>query len=629
MMKRMLINCLDPEESRIAVVEDGVLQEFYLERVSRETLVGNIYKGRVINCLPGLAAAFVNIGLPHNGFLHASEVAGNLRVRAEEAHAERERERNGEQGEGAVAAAAVSSAPVPARGRRGPNAAARAAGRSDEAGSEADLGARLGADLGAETDEEREPGEMDGAEPATSADAVDDADAPESAEAAEDASPRRGPAPPAPIRAAAPPPESPFAPSRPRRDHQEWDINKLLQPGQEVLVQVFRDGIGEKGPSVTMDVSVPGRSLVLTPRVPRIAISKKIEDPGEREELRALLASLNPPSGLGFIIRTAGTDKSHRDLQSDMETLLQTWEGIVRRAKGADAPALIYRESDLAIRTIRDVYTPDTQEVWIDSPVVHESALDFFKLSLPRQAQRVRLYEEPTPLFHRFGLEAQIDQLYHRRVDLPSGGYLVIDQTEALIAIDVNSGRFTRERSPEEMAFQTNVEAATELVRQLRLRDLGGQIVVDFIDLREARHRQEIERRLREEMRRDRSRSTILKMSRLGLVEIAREKARSGLKQLTYELCPSCRGTGLVKNVPAGALAVLRQIRLWLAKPGVASLVVHAHPQVAGRLLNDKRRELARLEEEFRAAIAVHPRPDARVEEVEIAAFDATNQRVN
>lgn len=579
MLKRMLINCLESEESRIAVTEDGLLQEFYLERAARETLVGDIYKGRVVNVLPGLAAAFVDIGLEQNGFLHASEVMIVFRARAE-----------------AMAAAQQALAegrPVGSPAEGGPgNGNGNGNGGEDSVGERGDAGPPA-------------PGEGEEAE---SAAAVADAAAPAPGAAAESAAPARS--------------------ARPRTRRREADIARLLSPGQDLLVQVTRDGIGDKGPSVTLDVSVPGRFLVLTPRVPRIAVSKKIQNPEDREELKQLLTALNPPKGLGYIIRTAGSDKSHRDLKADLDALLKTWSGIVARAKAADAPACVYRDSDLALRTIRDIFTPDTQEVWIDSPAAYESALEFFKLSLPRSAGRVKLYREPTPIFHRFGIEHQIDQLYQRRVELPSGGSLVIDPTEALVAIDVNSGRFTRERSPEEMAYQTNMEAATEIVRQLRLRDLGGQIVLDFIDMKEARHRQELEKRLRAELKRDRSRSTVLKMSRLGLVEMAREKLGGGVKLLTFEMCPSCRGTGLIKTVESMTLQVLRQVRLNLANPAVAALEVRVHPDVATALQNLKRRELARLEEQFGITIAVVPQPGARVELSEIASFDATKQRI-
>ncbi|MBI5368761.1 MAG: Rne/Rng family ribonuclease, partial [Planctomycetes bacterium] len=373
--------------------------------------------------------------------------------------------------------------------------------------------------------------------------------------------------------------------------------------------------------------SVPGRYLVLTPRVARVAVSKKIEDPGDRDELRRLIAELDPPDGLGFIIRTAGSDRSHRDLRADLDVLLETWEGISARARAARPPALVFQESNLALRAIRDIYTPDIEEVWVDCAPVYDATLEFFRLSMPRAAGRVRLYREPTPIFHRFAVEHQIETIFHRRVDLPNGGYVVIDSTEALVAIDVNSGRFTR-GSPEEMAFSTNMEAAREIIRQLRLRDLGGQIVLDFIDMKEARHRQELENRLRAELRKDRAKSTLLRMSRLGLLEMAREKLGSGVKLLAYESCPHCKGTGLVKTVESMSLQVLRQLRLHLASSGVSTVDARVHPEVATYLANGKRRELNDLEDRFNVWITVRAVPELRLEDAEIASYDAQKQRI-
>ncbi len=512
MSRKMLINALEPEESRIAVVEGTNLEEFYIERTSRETLVGNVYKGRVANILPSLRAAFVDIGLRgKNGFLHASDVVGSL-------------ERNG-------------SAPVVTE------------------------------------------------------------------EAIEDAADRKG--------------------------REEPPIQKLLQPGQEVLVQVSRDGMGEKGPSLTMDISLPGRYLVITPRVRRVAVSKRIAEPSEREALRILLEELNPPHNLGFIIRTAGAEKSVRDLKRDLDYLLRLWKAVVVRAQNTRAPAPVFQESDLVIRTIRDIFTTEIDEIFIDSFPVYNRTLEFFQAAMPRYQDHVKFYRDPEPIFYKFDVERQIDQIYLRVVPLPAGGSIVIDQTEALTAIDVNSGRFTKTNSPEEMAFRINMEAAQEVVRQLRLRDLGGQIIVDFIDMKEEKNRQSVERVLREAAKLDRSQSTILRMSRLGLVEMARQKVRPGVKVISFELCWHCHGTGYTKNVESQSLQVLRQVRQLLGTSQEATYVeVKVHPEVATYLQNVKRRDLVAIEDRSGKSVVIRGMSSFRVSDVDLQCLDESRQPV-
>lgn len=498
MSRKMLINALEPEESRIAVVEDGVLEEFYLERASHETLVGNVYKGKVVNVLPSLRAAFVDIGLKNkNGFLHASDIVGTL-------------EQNG-------------------------------SGILGE-------------------------------------------------EAIEDALDRKG------------------------RD--EPAVQSLLAIGQEVLVQVTRDGMGEKGPSLTMDISLPGRYLVITPRVRRVAVSKRIADPSERDALRALLDELDPPRTLGFIIRTAGQERSTRDLKRDLDYLQRLWKAVVVRAQNTRAPAPVFQESDLVIRTIRDIFTTDIDELVIDSFSVYNRTLEFFQAAMPQYQDHVKYYRDSEPLFFHFDVERQIEMIYQRTVPLPSGGSIVIDQTEALTAIDVNSGKFTKTNSPEEMAYRTNMEAAAEVVRQLRLRDLGGQIIVDFIDLREEKNRNAVERVLRDAARKDRSQSTILRMSRLGLVEMARQKVRPGVKLMAYEMCQHCQGTGYTKNVESMSLQALRQLRQVLGKNG-SFVEMRVHPEVAHYLQNVKRRELISLEDRHHKTVLVRSVPTFRLTDTE------------
>lgn len=504
MQRRMLVNALDPEEVRVAVLDDGVLQEFYIERASRETLVGNIYKGRVVNVVSSLQAAFVDVGLGKNAFLHATEVVA-------------------------------------------PDGTA-VAGPEPENGAGADTARRWG-----------------------------------------DKAERRA------------------APA----------IKEVLRPGQEILVQVTRDTVGEKGPSVSMDISIPGRYLVLTPATRRWAVSKRITDAAEREGLKAALAELEPPEDLGFIIRTAGTGQNRRDMKKDLEYLVRLWRAVASRGAEEKAPAAIYQESDLVIRTIRDLFNPDVEEVLIDSAPVYERTTDFVAAVMPKFRPRFMLYEEDEPLFHKFGVEPQIEGIYRKRVDLPSGGSIVIEETEALTAVDVNSGRLVGE-SPEEMAYQTNLEACEEIGRQLRLRDIGGVIVIDFIDVHEGPHKREIERALKEGVKRDRSQTTVLRMSRFGLVEMARQKIRPGVKLVSYGECQACRGTGLVKSVESMALGLLRLIRHELSVGYGLGVEIRMNPEVAQFLLNTKRKEVMKLEERYGRGVSIRGEAEFGVERYEV-----------
>jgi ribonuclease E len=395
-------------------------------------------------------------------------------------------------------------------------------------------------------------------------------------------------------------------------------MREALRPGQEILVQVTRDPVGDKGPSVSMDISIPGRYLVLTPETKRYAVSKRITEPAEREALKALLAELEPPADVGFIIRTAGTGQARRDLQRDLDGVVRLWRAVSERAAAERGPAALYQESDLVIRTIRDLFTPEVEEVLVDSAAVLERTIEFVSAVMPRYKGRFQLYEEPEPLFHKYGVEPQIEGIYSKRVELPGGGSIVIEQTEALTAVDVNSGRLVGE-SPEEIAFRTNLEACEEIGRQLRLRDIGGVIVIDFIDVKESAHRREVDKALKEAVRRDRSQTTILRMSRFGLVEMARQKIRPGVKLLSFEECRGCRGTGLVKSVESMGLWLLRLIRHELSLRTSVALEIRMNPEVAQYMLNVKRKELMQLEERYGRAVAVLGEPGFGVERYELS----------
>ena len=303
-------------------------------------------------------------------------------------------------------------------------------------------------------------------------------------------------------------------------------IQEILRRGDELLVQVIKEGIGTKGPTLSTYISIPGRYLVLMPALGRIGVSRKIEDEEVRRRLRDIMLELNPPRGVGFIVRTAGSDRSKRELSRDLAYLLRLWKVIVRRIKKLPAPVDIYQESDMIIRTIRDIFNADVDTISIDEKAAYERAREFLQLVMPRYVNRLQFYEGKEPLFYRYGLDEEIAKIHQRKVPLKAGGSIVIDQTEALVAIDVNSGNFRAEDSAEETAYQMNILAAKEIARQIRLRDLGGVVVNDFIDMHKEKHRRGVERALRDAVKRDRARTKILRTSPFGLIEMTRQRIR-------------------------------------------------------------------------------------------------------
>jgi ribonuclease E len=493
----MLINVVEGEECRIAVVQDGSLEELYMERASTERHVGNIYMGRVNNVEPTIQAAFLDIGMARNGFLHASDVLPSAWPR---------RKKAGE-------AAGEGEAPAEAKGR----------------------------------------------------------------------------------------------PPRGRRPHRR--IQEIFRPGDEVVVQITKEGIGTKGPSLTTALSIPGRYLVLMPGLGRLGVSKKIEDETQRRQLRDLLASCNPPKDMGFIVRTAGLGRSKRDLQRDLQYLGRLWKVVQARAQSAKAPAEIFRESDLVLRTLRDIYTPEITAIWVDSEPVLKRVREFMKIAMPRHVGSAKLYADKVPLFHKYRVEEAIERIYSRTVPLPKGGSIVIDQTEALVAIDVNSGRFRHGRDAEESAHQLNLMAAKEVARQIRLRDVGGLILIDFVDMLKAENRRDIERAFREAFAGDKARSQMLHISRFGIIEMTRQRVQPSLERSTFMDCPYCKGSGIMKHSESVALEVLRHLKLLVSRDGIALIEVSVHPEVADYINNAKRASLARLEADSLKRIRIRANP--------------------
>ena len=374
-------------------------------------------------------------------------------------------------------------------------------------------------------------------------------------------------------------------------------IQEIFKRGDEVVVQVIKEGIGTKGPTLSTYISIPGRYLVLMPALGRVGVSRKIEDEDDRRRLKDILLDLDPPKGLGFIVRTAGQGRSRRELSRDLSYLLRLWRVISRRIEKKPAPVDIYEESDMMIRTIRDILTSDVDAIHIDDADAFARAKEFLELVMPRFVDKIHHYSDTKPLFHKYNVEQEIANIHRREVKLKDGGSIVVDQTEALVAIDVNSGSFRTDESAEETAYQLNLAAAKEIARQLRLRDLGGVIVNDFIDMRKERHRRNLERALRDAVARDRARTKILRTSPFGLVEMTRQRIRPSLKRSVFTDCPCCSGRGMVKTAESMSIEVIRTLYLASQHKPVAQVTIRVNDEVAASLNNQKRREISELEE--------------------------------
>ncbi|MDD3530230.1 MAG: Rne/Rng family ribonuclease, partial [Gallionellaceae bacterium] len=384
-------------------------------------------------------------------------------------------------------------------------------------------------------------------------------------------------------------------------------IQDSLREGLELVVQVEKDERGNKGAALTNFVSLAGRYLVLMPNNPRGGgVSRRIEGE-ERNELRDALAQLEVPGGMSLIGRTAGIGRAVEELQWDLNYLLQLWTAIDGAAKGQKGAFLIYAESSLVIRAIRDYFTPDIGELLVDTPAIYEQARQFMAHVMPNNVNKVKLYADPVPLFSRFQIEHQIETAYSREVPLPSGGALVIDHTEALVAIDVNSAQATRGADIEATALNTNLEAADEVARQMRLRDLGGLIVIDFIDMESQKNQREVEDRLRDALHHDRARIQVGKISRFGLLELSRQRLQPSLGETSYVTCPRCAGTGHVRGTESFALHMLRMLQEEAMKENTGALHIQAPVEVATFLLNEKRTDILNIEARHKIELILIP----------------------
>jgi ribonuclease E len=396
----------------------------------------------------------------------------------------------------------------------------------------------------------------------------------------------------------------------PSQEGERARIQDALRPGQELMVQVVKEATAEKGAFLTTYISLPGRYLVLVPGGKHSGISRKIEDEQQRQRLRQIIAQLRVPEGIHLIVRTAGENRTKRDLSRDFRYLFRLWENIKATVQEVSAPSLLYQERDLTIRAVRDYLTSDIKKILVDNKEIYKRVKDFMSIVSPRHRWLVKLYKEKRPIFAEYQLENQIETIYSNRVPLKSGGSLVIDTTEALVAVDVNSGKSSRGKELEETAYKTNLEAAAEVPRQLRLRDLGGLVVIDFIDMKDHKRMRQVEKTLREEFKKDRARTEMGRISKFGLLEASRQRLRPSVQSRSHVLCDSCGGTGVVRSTEATALAYLRKIWLELSRGEVSEVRAYCSRQVAHYLLNKKRAELVKLENRYGASIHIEARQD-------------------
>ena len=638
MTKRMLIDATHSEETRVVVLDGNRLEDFDVETAAKAQLKGNIYLAKIVRVEPSLQAAFVEYGGGRHGFLAFGEihpdyyqipVADRQRLlELQEAEARAEEEAEDAAAEAAEAAGAnplegvVGRSPLPLEEATEPANLASAIGQEFVYGSEeavetvtpfadnivGESPTGLEDDANPSTSEDVEPtfAAATEATEVTSVEHASDSDlksqfAPSTPETVEqatdqaDATSRESDDEPTDARGL-----DRHEPRAPARFMRSYKIQEVIRRRQILLVQVVKEERGTKGAALTTFVSLAGRFCVLMPNSPRGGgISRKITSGADRRRLKEVTAELQIPRGMGLIVRTAGAARPKAEIKRDCEYLLELWDSIRETTMASIAPALIHEEANLIRRAIRDNYSRDVDEVLVDGELGWRAARDFMRMLMPAHARKVILWGEPQPLFARQGVEAQLDSMLQPTVQLRSGGYLVINQTEALVAIDVNSGRSTRERGIEETALKTNLEAADEVARQLRLRDLAGLIVIDFIDMESRRNNALVEKRMKDALRDDRARIQLGSISHFGLMELSRQRLRPSLTETSFTTCPHCAGSGLVRTTETAALAVLRAVEEEGAKRRAATIVVHVAGSVALYVLNNKRTRLAEIEARY------------------------------
>ncbi len=646
MANKMLIDATHPEETRVVVVRGNRVEEFDFESASRRQLKGNIYLAKVTRVEPSLQAAFVDYGGNRHGFLAFSEihpdyyqipVADRQALIAEEERAQRaadaELDRRAGRSRRPVRAAAARLEEV----RTAPASPEETESASGEPQPSAAFAADDGSQLEAAPAPEPTPAEEREPEPADELAAVEEASEP--ALEIERAVESEQPAPAQPVAEHAEggnggnggnggavdeieaeddeAVESVGAgdameevPERMPRVRRQYKIQEVIKRRQVMLVQVVKEERGTKGAALTTYLSLAGRYSVLMPNTARGGgISRKITDAQDRRRLKELAQDLEVPEGMGVILRTAGANRTKAEIKRDFEYLLRLWETVRDLTLKSTAPTLVYEEGSLIKRSIRDLYNKDIDEVLVAGDEAYREAKDFMRMLMPSHAKNVKPYKDGQPIFTRYGVESQLDAMFSPTVQLRSGGYIVLNQTEALVSIDVNSGRATREHHIEDTALKTNLESAEEIARQLRLRDLAGLIVIDFIDMDEKRNNRAVERRVKDCLKYDRARIQVGRISHFGLLEMSRQRIRTSVLESSTEKCPHCGGTGHVRSVSSVTLQLLRTLDEMLIKSGTHSLIVRTRADVALYVLNHKRAHLRELEQRFRIAITVNADP--------------------
>lgn len=568
MSKRMLIDATHAEETRVVVMDGNRLEDYDVESAAKKQLKGNIYLARVIRVEPSLQAAFVEYGGNRHGFLAFSEIHPDY---YQIPVADREK---------LLALQAEEETLM------------------DDSGADSDEDDTTERDGDTDADDTRNAADNDSRE-----DGEERQEAPEYVSGETDTG------------------EEALIQKRIARFLRNYRIQEVIRRRQVLLVQVVKEERGNKGAALTTYVSLAGRYCVLMPNALRGGgVSRKITSVADRRRLRDIVSSLNLPRGMAMIVRTAGAQRPGPEITRDCEYLLHLWDDIREHTLQSMAPALIYEEASLVKRAIRDVYTRDVSEIVVDGENGWKAARDFMRMLMPQHAEKVRLWsKEHQPLFTHYHVEGHLDAMFSPVVSLRSGGYLVINQTEALVAIDVNSGKATSQRNIEETAFRTNQEAADEVARQLRLRDLAGLIVIDFIDMESRRHNATIERRLKDALRHDRARIQIGSISHFGLLEMSRQRLRPSVAEAAFTVCPHCNGTGMTRSVESSALHVLRSVEEEGARRRAGAITVHVAAEIAFYILNNKRDWLANIEQRHQMEVLFSPdnslpAPEIRIE---------------
>jgi ribonuclease E len=607
---KMLIDASQPEETRVVVARGSKLEEFDFESANKKPLKGNIYLAKVTRVEPSLQAAFVEYGGNRHGFLAFAEIhpdyyqipiADRMALLAEE-EAEAEEDEQESEDERRAESNDSGNGNEPAATENSPSDEQheQAEEGSESESSEMAMAAEREPSISAEPQDEGEPHANPDEAPATRAsgelEVVDSGAESQHVETMGDEDALE---------------EVPQRQQRrqPRRRH--YKIQEVIKRRQILLVQVIKEERGNKGAALTTYMSLAGRYCVLMPNTARGGgISRKITDANDRRRLKEVAKDVEVPKGMGVIVRTAGAQRTRPEIKRDFDYLMRLWESVRELTLKSTAPCLVYEEGNLIKRSIRDLYTKDVEEVQVDGEAAYREAKDFMKMLMPSHAKNVKLYKDNKPLFQRFQVESHLDALYSPTVTLPSGGYLVINQTEALVSIDINSGKATREHNIEDTATKTNLEACDEIARQLRLRDLAGLVVIDFIDMEENRNNRAVERRMKEALKNDRARIQVGRISHFGLLEMSRQRLRPGLLEGSFKPCPHCEGRGIVRSVPSCGLGVLRTIEEYLQKGRSDNLTVKTAREVAFYLLNEKRDSLLVLEQTYGISIFLVPGGD-------------------